>query len=50
MPYLAKFIQTINDGYTTKSDFILMGAAMLDGIPQKEAQVKIPLKTLNRHG
>ncbi len=50
MPDLAKFIQTINDGYTTKGDFILMGAAMLDGIPQKEAQVKIPLKTLNRHG
>ena len=50
MADLAKFIQTINDGYTTKSDFILMGAAMLDGIPQKEAQVKIPLKTLNRHG
>jgi hypothetical protein len=37
-------------GYDTNGDFILIGTAMLDGIPQKEAQVKIPLKTLNRHG
>jgi len=45
-----KFVQSIVDGYATKGDFITMGAAMLDGTPQKEAQVKIPLKTLNRHG
>jgi uncharacterized protein len=45
-----KFTQSIIDGYTTKGDYILMGAAMLDNVPQKEAQVKIPLKTLNRHG
>lgn len=46
----AKFTQTINDGYTTKGDFIVLGAALLDGIPQKETQIKLPLKTLNRHG
>jgi len=45
-----KFIQSIIDGYSTKGDFILLGSAMLDGVPQKEAQVKLPLKTLNRHG
>jgi hypothetical protein len=45
-----KFIQSINDGYTTKGDFIVLGAALLDGVPQKEAQIKLPLKTLNRHG
>lgn len=45
-----KFISSINDGYTTKGDFILLGAALLDGVPQKEAQIKLPLKTLNRHG
>lgn len=50
MADLQKFIQTINHGYTTKGDFILIGSAMLNGIPQKEAQVKLPLKTLNRHG
>lgn len=46
----SKFIQSISEGYNTKGDFILLGAAMLDGIPQKDAQVKLPLKTLNRHG
>lgn len=45
-----KFIKTITDGYTSKGDYILLGAALLDGVPQKEAQVKLPLKTLNRHG
>lgn len=44
------FIQTINDGYAAKGDSITLGAAMLDGQPVAEAHVKIPLKTLNRHG
>ena len=39
-----KFIQSINEGYTTKGDFIVLGAALLDGVPQKEAQIKLPLK------
>src|SRR6476661_5199178 len=50
MADLQKFIQTITDGYTTKGDYILLGSAMMEGAPQKEAQVKLPLKTLNRHG
>ena len=50
MADLSKFKQTIIDGYSTKGDFILLGAAMLDGTPQADAQVKLPLKTLNRHG
>ena len=45
-----KFIQTITDGYTSKGDYIVLGAALLNGVPQKEALVKLPLKTLNRHG
>ena len=44
------FISEINLGYTTKGDSILLGAAMLNGETIAEAQVKIPLKTLNRHG
>jgi DNA helicase HerA-like ATPase len=44
------FIQAIADGYATKGDSIILGAGMLDGEPIAEAQVKIPLKTLNRHG
>ncbi len=44
------FITTITDGYTTKGESILLGAALLDGEVIPEAQVKIPLKTFNRHG
>ncbi|CAM3349651.1 AAA+ ATPase domain-containing protein [Flavobacterium longum] len=44
------FIQTINDGYASKGDSITLGAAMLDGAPIADAHVKVPLKTLNRHG
>ncbi|HSP40229.1 MAG TPA: helicase HerA-like domain-containing protein [Gillisia sp.] len=45
-----KFVQHIKTGYAPKGDFIILGAAMLEGVPYPEAQVKIPLKTLNRHG
>lgn len=45
-----KFIPSMIDGYFTKGDYILLGSALLDGVPQKEAQIKLPLKTLNRHG
>jgi uncharacterized protein len=44
------FIEQITRGYTSKGDSIIMGAAMLDGEPLAEAQVSIPLKTMNRHG
>ena len=44
------FTAHIQKGYSTKGDYILLGAAMLDGKAEPEAQVKIPLKTLNRHG
>ncbi|SHL22433.1 helicase HerA-like domain-containing protein [Flavobacterium saccharophilum] len=44
------FIQDINTGYLSKGDSIILGGAMLDGEAIAEAHVKIPLKTLNRHG
>ena len=44
------FIQHINDGYTSKGDSIILGAALLNGEAVGETHVKIPLKTLNRHG
>ncbi|WP_017496149.1 helicase HerA-like domain-containing protein [Flavobacterium sp. WG21] len=44
------FIQDINNGYSSKGDSIILGSAILDGEPLGEAHVKIPLKTLNRHG
>ncbi len=44
------FIQHINTGYTSKGESITLGGAMLDGETLANAYVKIPLKTLNRHG
>ena len=44
------FLDYINKGYTTKGDFINMGAAMLEAEAITNAYVKVPLKTLNRHG
>jgi hypothetical protein len=44
------FLKYITDGNTTKGDFIPIGAAMLDGETITGAHIKIPLKTLNRHG
>lgn len=44
------FFNHITEGYSTKGDFITFGSAMLDGETIKDAFVKVPLKTLNRHG
>jgi len=44
------FIKTITDGYSFKGESFVLGAAMLEGEVLPEAQIKIPLKTLNRHG
>lgn len=40
----------IKEGYTFKDDYIVLGGAMLNDEPVADALVKIPLKTLNRHG
>ncbi|MGB1268332.1 MAG: helicase HerA-like domain-containing protein [Flavobacteriaceae bacterium] len=45
-----EFFNHINTGYTTKGDFITLGSAMLEGETLTNAFVKLPLKTLNRHG
>lgn len=45
-----EFLKSITKGNTFKGDFITMGAAMLDGETITNAHVKVPLKTLNRHG
>ena len=44
------FISTIKEGYTSKGDFITLGAGILNGETIAETQIAIPLKTLNRHG
>lgn len=45
-----KFIEQITQGYQSKGESILLGGAILDGEALNNAHVKIPLKTLNRHG
>lgn len=50
MSSMENFKDHIDKGYTTKGEYITMGAAMHEGQTITEAYVKIPLKTLNRHG
>lgn len=45
-----EFIQLINKGYTFSSNSIIVGTAMLDSKAIPNTPVKIPLKTMNRHG
>lgn len=44
------FIQLINNGYLSKGESIILGGSILDGEVIPDTFVKIPLKTLNRHG
>jgi DNA helicase HerA-like ATPase len=44
------FLNSIEKGYAVKGDYLVAGAAIFDGEPQSGTQIKIPLKTLNRHG
>lgn len=44
------FSTHIIDGYTCKGNFITLGGGIIDGEAIANTHVKIPLKTLNRHG
>lgn len=44
------FIQSVNNGYTFKGESFTIGGAILQGEVLKEAMVKLPLRTMNRHG
>ena len=44
------FREKINTGYTCQGGALIMGSAMLEGEGVPGALVKIPLKTMNRHG
>jgi DNA helicase HerA-like ATPase len=44
------FLTHINEGYSCKGENLVLGGAILDGQPVAGAQVKIALKTMNRHG
>lgn len=45
-----EFSAHIDKGYSCKGDYILFGGAMLDGAAIPGLHIKIPLKTMNRHG
>ena len=45
-----KFKAEIEKGYTFKGESIILGGTMLNGEAQTNTLVKIPLRTLNRHG
>ena len=44
------FIQTIKNGYTFSGESIVLGGALYNREVMPDTQVKVPLKTLNRHG
>lgn len=44
------FVAKINEGYACKGGSIILGGPMLDGEVLAGTHVKIPLKTMNRHG
>ena len=45
-----QFIEKMISGYTFKGESIKIGAAMFEGEVIPEAEVRLPLSTLNRHG
>lgn len=50
MSNIDQFKSVLNDGQVFKKDFLILGTGILEGVPVAETHVKIPLKTMNRHG
>ncbi len=50
MPASKDFQSTIQRGYACQGEAILLGAAMRDGEVFPDAPVRLPLRTMNRHG
>jgi len=50
MPAKDDLVESIKEGYLTKGDYITLGAAMFEEETLTNTFVKIPLKTINRHG
>ena len=46
----SNFSKHINEGYASKGESITLGGAILNGEAIADTFVKVPLKTLNRHG
>jgi hypothetical protein len=45
-----EFFKNITEGYSCSGDHLILGGAMLDGEAIPDAHIRVPLKTLNRHG
>lgn len=45
-----EFVQAVQQGYTFKTESVKIGSAMLNGEVVSNADVYLPLKTMNRHG
>lgn len=50
MATTSEFSNYINEGYTSKGESIVLGGAILNGEAVADTFIKVPLKTLNRHG
>lgn len=44
------FIAALRAGYTFQGDSVLLGAALREGTAHPEALIRLPLRTMNRHG
>jgi uncharacterized protein len=50
MPDTAAFLEEITKGYSFKGDAAPLGVAMLDGQVVPGATIRLPLRSMNRHG
>ncbi len=50
MSKIEQFKTHLEDGQVFKKDFIVLGTGILDGEAVPHTPVKVPLKTMNRHG
>lgn len=50
MSKIEQFQKAIEEGYTFKGDFITLGGGKLDDQLVPNTHIKVPLKTMNRHG
>ena len=50
MATASDFSKHINEGYASKGESITLGGAILNGEAVADTFIKVPLKTLNRHG
>ena len=50
MSMIEDFTKTIQEGNTFKGESLILGGALLDGEVPDQAYVRVPLRTMNRHG